>query len=159
MMDLLSFFTWLDTSWLAELSKANGGVFAVVQMIHLLALTVLGGTVLVQDLRLFGLVLQNVELRAIVGYTSKWFDAALVTSVVSGIFMSSAVAMKLFYNEMFWAKMTALLVGAIFVHVIERPLLRQTGDDLRVITCRLLGASSLMIWFTVAAAGRWIGFS
>lgn len=159
MMDLLSFFTWLDTSWLAELSKANGGVFAVVQMIHLLALTVLGGMVLVQDLRLFGLILQNVELRAMVSYTRRWFDAALATSVVSGVFMSSAVAMKLLYNEMFWAKMTALLVGAIFVYTIERPLLRQTGDDLRTVTCRLLGASSLMIWFTVAASGRWIGFS
>ena len=159
MMDLLSFFTWLDTSWLAELSKANGGVFAVVQMIHLLALTVLGGMVLVQDLRLFGLILQNVELRILVSYTRRWFDAALATSVVSGVFMSSAVAMKLLYNEMFWAKMTALLVGAIFVYVIERPLLRHMGDDLRALTRRLLGASSLMIWFTVAASGRWIGFS
>lgn len=159
MMDLLPFFNWLDTSWLAELSKANGGVFAVVQMFHLLALTVLGGMVLVQDLRLFGLILQNVELRDMLGYTRRWFDIALATSVVSGVFMSSAVAMKLFYNEMFWAKMTALLIGAIFVYTIERPLLRQMGDELRVVTCRLLGASSLMIWFTVAAAGRWIGFS
>lgn len=159
MMDLLPFFNWLDTSWLAELSKANGGVFAVVQMFHLLALTVLGGMVLVQDLRLFGLILQNVELRDMLSYTRRWFDIALATSVVSGAFMSSAVAMKLFYNEMFWAKMTALLVGAIFVYTIERPLLRQMGDELRVVTCRLLGASSLMIWFTVAAAGRWIGFS
>jgi len=79
--------------------------------------------------------------------------------VMSGVFMSSAVAMKLYYNEMFWAKMTALLAGAIFVYAIERPLLRLSGDDLRPATCRLLGASSLMIWFTVAAAGRWIGFS
>jgi hypothetical protein len=159
MMDLLPFFNWLDTSWLADLAKSNGGVFAVVQMVHLLALSLLGGMVLVQDLRLFGLVLQNVELREMLRYTEKWFDIALATSVVSGIFMSSAVAMKLFYNEMFWAKMTALLVGAILVYTIERPLLRRMGDDLRVVTCRLLGASSLMIWFTVAAAGRWIGFS
>ena len=159
MMDILSFFNWLDTSWLADLSKSNGGVFAVVQMFHLLALTVLGGMVLVQDLRLFNLILQNVELRDLLRYTRRWFDIALVTSVASGIFMSSAVAMKLYYNEMFWTKMTALLVGAIFVYTIERPLLRQMGDDLRAMTCRLLAASSLMIWFTVAASGRWIGFS
>jgi len=158
-MDLLPLFDWLDTSWLADLAKANGGVFAVVQMFHLLALVVLGGMVLVLDLRLVGAVFPEVPLREMLGYTRKWFDGALVASLVSGVFMSSAVAMKLYYNEMFWAKMTGLLVGALFVYIVERPLLRQSGDDLRPATRRLLGASSMVIWFTVAASGRWIGFS
>ena len=50
-MSALPFFEWLDTSLLADISKAYGGVFAVVQMFHLLALSLLGGTVLVGDLR------------------------------------------------------------------------------------------------------------
>ncbi len=158
-MDLLPLFEWLDTSWLADLSKANGAVFAVVQMFHLLALVVLGGMVLILDLRLVGAMFPEIPLRTMLGYTRKWFDGALVASALSGVFMSSAVAMKLYYNEMFWAKMTALLAGALFVYAIQRPLLRQSGDDLRPLTCRLLGASSLVVWFTVAASGRWIGFS
>ena len=42
-MDLYPFFDWLDTSMLADISKAYGGVFAVVQMFHLLGMSMLGG--------------------------------------------------------------------------------------------------------------------
>ena len=40
-MDLYPFFDWLDTSLLADISKAYGGVFAVVQMFHLLGICLL----------------------------------------------------------------------------------------------------------------------
>ena len=42
-MDLLFLFEWLDSSMLASVSKAYGGVFAVVQMIHLCAMALMGG--------------------------------------------------------------------------------------------------------------------
>ena len=45
-MEILSFFEWLDTSFLATISKAYGGTFAVIQMFHLLGLAVMGGMVL-----------------------------------------------------------------------------------------------------------------
>ena len=62
-MDLLFIFEWLDTSFLADMSKAYGGVFAVVQMVHLVSLALLGGAVLITDLRLLGLVLRDVLSR------------------------------------------------------------------------------------------------
>lgn len=158
-MDLLPFFQWLDGSWLASLAKANGGVFATVQMVHLVSLAVLGGMVLVLDLRLLGVTLNDIPVERLMYYTHRWFDAALVALVATGVFMSAAVAMKLYYNEMFWAKMSALIVGVVFVYAIERPLLRQGGLVLQTATLRLLALSSLAVWFTVAAAGRWIGFS
>ena len=73
--------------------------------------------------------------------------------------MSSAVAMKLYYNEMFWAKMTSLGLGITFVYVIRRPLLKFKHDTLNPWTIKLVAVTSISIWFTVAAAGRWIGFS
>ena len=48
-MDLLFIFEWLDTSFLADMSKAYGGVFAVVQMVHLVSLALLGGAVLITE--------------------------------------------------------------------------------------------------------------
>ena len=101
-MDLLFIFEWLDTSILADMSKAYGGVFAVVQMVHLVALAMLGGTVLVSDLRLLGVLLSDVSSESVVNNMDRWFSVALVVIAVSGVFMSSAVAIKLYYNEMFW---------------------------------------------------------
>ncbi|MDZ7671073.1 MAG: DUF6644 family protein [Gammaproteobacteria bacterium] len=158
-MDLYPFFQWLDTSLLAQMSKAYGGVFVVVQMFHLLSLALLGGMVLLGDLRLLGVLLRDVPSRLVIEHTQRWFNLALAGSAASGIFMSSAVALKLYYNEMFWAKMTALAVGIVFVYTVRRPLLRCDHDALNPWVLRLVAVTSITIWFTVAASGRWIGFS
>lgn len=158
-MDLLFLFEWLDASLLASMSKAYGGVFAVVQMFHLLAMAVMGGMVLVADLRLLGVVLPNVPSETICDAAHKWFTLGLIVMIISGIFMSSAVALKLYYNEMFWAKMIGLFVGIVFVYTIRRPLLRFAHNTINPWALKLTAISSLIIWFIVAASGRWIGFS
>tara|TARA_Y100001933_G_scaffold264871_1_gene333177 strand:+ start:1134 stop:1610 length:477 start_codon:yes stop_codon:yes gene_type:complete len=158
-VDVYFFFEWLDNSFLATMSKAYGGVFAVVQMFHLLSLALLGGTVLLADLRLLGVMLRDVPSRVVVASTQRWFDVALIGSLLSGIFMSSAVALKLYYNEMFWAKMASFAIGLVFVYGIRRPLLAFDHATLSPWVLRLVAVTSLVIWFTVAASGRWIGFS
>ena len=158
-MDLYPFFDWLDTSMLADISKAYGGVFAVVQMFHLLGMSMLGGMVLVGDLRLLNVLLKDIPSGQVIENTQKWFTVALIVVMTSGIFMSSAVAMKLYYNQMFWAKMTSLALGVTFVYAIRRPLLKFNHDTIDPRTIKLLAVTSISIWFTVAASGRWIGFS
>lgn len=158
-MDLYPFFDWLDTSLLADISKAYGGVFAVVQMLHLLGMSVLGGMVLVGDLRLLNLIMRGTPSEVVIANTHKWFNIGLATMVASGIFMSSAVSLKLYYNEMFWAKMTALAVGVAFVFWVRKPLLQTPHQSIHPGVLKLLAITSMAIWFTVAASGRWIGFS
>ena len=158
-MDLLFLFEWLDTSFLATISKAYGGVFAVVQMFHLAALAVMGGMVLASDLRLLNVLLKDISADVVLENTNRWFDYALTVILVSGVFMSSAVAMKLYYNEMFWAKMTGLFVGIAFVYLIRRPLFREGVGNVSALALKLVASSSIVVWFTVAASGRWIGFS
>ena len=158
-MDLLFLFEWLDASFLATLSKAYGGVFAVVQMFHLLAMALMGGMVLVADLRLLGVLLSDVSSEKVCEHAHKWFTVGLIVMIISGVFMSSAVALKLYYNEMFWAKMIALLIGILFVFFIRRPLLHYAHDTINPWALKLTAVASLIIWFVVAASGRWIGFS
>ncbi len=158
-MDLLFLFEWLDSSFLASMSKAYGGVFAVVQMFHLLALATMGGMVLIADLRLLGILLTDTPSETVCGNSQKWFDISLAVLIVSGTFMASAVALKLYYNEMFWSKMAGLAIGIVFVYAIRRPLLRYDHASLNPWAVRLTAVASLLIWFTVAASGRWIGFS
>lgn len=158
-MDVYPFFEWLDGSLLARMSKAYGGVFVVVQMVHLLALALLGGMVLLADLRLLGVLLRQVPSPVVIANTDRWFDVGLAGAALSGVFMSSAVALKLYGNEMFWAKMTALAAGLVFVYGIRRPLLRFDHGSIPPWILRLTAVASLTLWFTVAASGRWIGFS
>lgn len=158
-METLPFFEWLDTSLLASIAKSNGGVFAVVQMFHLLGMATLGGMVLLGDLRLLGILMRDIPSATVIDNTHRWFGYGLALTLISGIFMASAVAMKLYYNEAFWAKMTGLGIGILFVYCVRRPLLSFEHSSINPWAMRCLAGTSMVLWFTVAASGRWIGFS
>ena len=53
--------------------------------------------------------------------------------------------------------MAALGVALVFTFAVRDRLIRRGG--LTRWSERALGATSLALWVTVAAAGRWVGFS
>jgi hypothetical protein len=159
-MELLPFFEWAETSFLGYIGKTYGGVYATFgQSVHLMALAVLGGSVLIADLRLLNIILRDVPSEVVVDQTHKWFRIALIVILSSGVFMAAAVAQRMYFNDFFWAKMSALLVGIIFVFAIKRPLLKGKHDEISPIVIKLVAVASILVWFSVAATGRWIGFS
>ena len=156
---LQPFFEWLENSGLGQAAKSYGGVYAMAQSFHLMSLALLGGSVLVTDLRLLGVVLHDVPSESVADGAHRWFKVALTIVILSGIFMVAGVATKAYYNEFYWAKMIALVVGIVFVFAIKRPLLRTEHAQLRPWLLKLVAVASITVWFTVAACGRWIGFS
>ena len=158
-MDVYFFFDWLDTSWLASISKSYGGLFAIVQFVHLSAMAMLGGMVLTADLRLLNVLLKDVPAKAVLENTQRWISFALLAIILSGIYMMSAVAIKLYYNTFFWSKMAGLVLGLLFVYGIKSPMRKRGLEQFRPWVVQLVAAASLLIWFSVAASGRWIGFS
>ncbi len=158
-MELLPFFEWAETSLLGTIGKTWGGVYAIGQSIHLLALALLGGTVLVTDLRLLGVIMRDVPSEVVAEGAHKWFKVALAMIVATGIFMAAAVAVRMYHNDFFLAKMLALLTGIIFVFAIKRPLLSRPHVEIQPWVLKSVALASLIIWFSVAATGRWIGFS
>jgi hypothetical protein len=156
---LLPLFEWMETTWFGVIGKTWGAAFAVVEAFHLLAMAVLGGAVLVSDARLLGLVFSDQPARQVFDACHRLFVAALVLVVFTGVFMACGVALKIYYLPVYWYKMLALGVGIAFVFLIRRPLLRREYDSIRPSVRRAVAVASIMIWFTVAATGRWIGFS
>jgi len=47
----------------------------------------------------------------------------------------------------------------IFVFFVKIPLLKKEITDIHPVIVKMVAISSLLVWFTVAAAGRWIGFA
>lgn len=158
-MELLPFFEWAEASMLGTVGKTYGGVYAIGQSIHLFSLALLGGAVLVTDLRLLGLILRDVPSEVVAENAHRWFKVALVGILATGIFMAAAVAIRMYNNDFFWAKMIALATGIIFVFALKRPLLRGRHDEIAPWVLKSMALASIAIWFSVAATGRWIGFS
>jgi hypothetical protein len=156
---LLPLFEWMETTPFAALGKTWGAVFAVVQAVHLLSMAALGGAVLVADARLLGLLFTELPARQVQEQCHHVFVPALSLAVATGVFMACSVALKIYYLPVFWYKMLALAAGVAFVFGVRRPLLRGDIESLQPGVLRLLAIASLMLWFSVAATGRWIGFS
>lgn len=158
-MDFLFFFEWAETSLLGVIGKTYGGVYAIGQSLHLMSLALLGGAVIVTDLRLMNVLLRDVPSEVVAENAHRWFKVALVIILATGIFMAAAVATRMYYNSFYWAKMSALLVGIIFVFAVKRPLLKRPHSSIHPIVLKTMAMASIVIWFSVAATGRWIGFS
>lgn len=158
-MELLAFFEWLDTSLLGRAASAYGGVYAMAQTLHLFSMALLGGAVLATDLRLLNVIFRDQPIKAVAESAHKWFKVGLALILLSGIFMVAGVAIKVYYNAFFWAKMISLATGIAFVFAIKRPLLGDNPDQGNPWVLKSVAVASILVWFTVAATGRWIGFS
>jgi len=156
---LYEFFLWLETTPFGVIGKTWGAAFAVVEAIHLLAMALLGGAVIVGDARLLGWLFIDVPAREILDKAHKIFVAGLTVVLITGVFMACGVAGKIYWLPVFWYKMLALATGIFFVFFIRRPLLRHPLEEIHPGVTKLIAISSLLLWFTVAATGRWIGFA
>ena len=156
---LLPLFTWMETTSFGVIGKHWGALFAVVEVMHLLAMASLGGSILIGDGRLLNLLLRDVPVQKILSETDRVFTISLLMAVASGIFMACGVATKIYYLPVYWFKMLALSGGELFTFTIRRPLLANKPENLNPWVVRIVAIASLMCWFTVAATGRWIGFS
>ncbi len=156
---LLPFFQWCENFWLGQFIVNSNWLFPVIESVHLLALSVLGGAILVVDMRLLGLGLKNRAVTEIAREARPWLIGALVMMIATGVPLFLSEPIKLYYSQAFWNKMTALALGLVFTFTIRA---RVTETESVRNTARrqvMVGALSLALWFTVAASGRWIGFS
>ena len=156
---LLPIFEWMETTLFGRIEKSWGATFAVAESFHLLAMALLGGAVLVSDARLLNLVFTDVPCAQVQDQAHRLFSWCLVIMLITGVFMACTVAMKIYYMDVFGFKMLALGVGILFVFGIRRPLLKGDIERLNPWVVRSVAVASTMTWFTVAAMGRWIGFS
>ena len=126
---------------------------------HLLAMAVLGGAVLVSNAQLLGLGFRDTDFVELQSQCYRLLGWALFVVIGTGVFMACGVAVKVYYLDVFWYKMLALWVGCLFEYLLKRPLIGDAGAVAEQGVLRLVAVASLMLWFTVAATGRWIGFS
>ena len=85
-------------------------------------------------------------------------NIGLCVLVLSGLALFSSEAVKCYFSFPFWVKMSALATAIVFTFTIHNRAALAADD--RVSSGRtLIALVSLALWFTVAASGRWIGFS
>ena len=158
-MSLLTLFTWFESSWIGEGIRASRWLFPVIESVHLLALAVIGGSVLAVDLSLLGLGLGRRSAAQLWHDTWPWFAGSLAMMLGSGFLLFTSEAVKLYYHGAFWVKMSALLLALVFTAMVQRRTALADPDRMTLLRSRAVALVSLFLWSLVGGAGRWIGFS
>jgi hypothetical protein len=157
-VSFLPFFQWCEASWLGQLIRTSEWLFPVLEAIHLVGLCLLGGALLLVDLRMLGFGLTNQTIPNVHQEAQRWLNGAVATMVTTGSLLFISEAVKCYYNPAFWIKITTLPVAVAFTYTLRAAVARRAISGITA-TTRWAAIGSLAVWFTVAAAGRWIGFS
>jgi hypothetical protein len=158
-MNLLPLFQSIEGSGLGTAIRTSTWAFAVIESLHLLALSVIGGAVLLVDLRLLGFGLKNQKVADVAREASPWFVGSLIVMLVTGVGLFISEATKCYYSTPFSVKMACLALSIVFAFTVRRKVTLAEEGRVRPLYYKLVALVSLALWFGVGAGGRWIGFS
>ena len=157
-MSLLDFCQWVQFSPPLVAMRGSPWLFPVIASIHLMGLAMIGGAVLVVDLRLLGFGLRRQPVAQLARDAERWLFGSLLVMVSTGILLFMCFATKYYYLTFFWVKMTALFVLLVFTFSIRRRVAMADETRMNPVWNKLVALVSLSLWTTVAVGGRWIGF-
>ena len=157
-MSLLEFCRWLQYSAPLHSLRESPIFFPIVATIHLMGLALIGGSVLMVDLRLLGWGVQGQPASRVTDDAERWLRIGLVVMVSTGILLFMCFATKYYYLTFFWVKMAALVAVVVFTRSVHRRVALANEADVSPSRRRLVALVSLFLWTTVAIGGRYIGF-
>ena len=154
---LLPFFEWLEARPISEAIRGSVWFYAVDQSVHLVALGLFAGAVLVVDLRLLGRGLTQQPVAHVAGDAQPWLIASFVGLLVTGIPQVMSNAMKEYYSPYFWFKMEVMLLAIIFTLTLRRKVALADEGRVGPFRAKLVGFISIGLWTAVAVPARLIG--
>lgn len=157
-MSLLDFCQWVQFSSPLAAMRGSPWLFPVIAVVHLMGLALIGGAVLVVDLRFLGFGLSRQPVAQLARDAERWLLLSLLVMVPTGVLLFMCFATKYYYLTFFWVKMTSLFLVLVFTFSVRRRVAMADETRMNPVWSKLVALVSLSLWTTVAIGGRWIGF-
>ncbi len=153
-MSLLPLFRWLAGSALGlAMSRSTYG-FAIVEMVHLLGLALLGGSVLIIDLCALGWLRLRQPPVQVARELLPLVVGSLTVLVTSGILLVANGPLRYYDNAAFRVKMLLLVAASLYYFTLHwRAVSGARTPALR----KAAALVALALWVGVGLAGRAIG--
>jgi len=137
-------------------------LFPIVETFHVMALTIVMGSIAMVDLRLLNVASRNSPVSRLSEEVLPWTWTAWCAAAVFGSLMFISKADVYAGNRQFQLKFLCMLLAAINMLVFQFGAYRRVARwDLgeTPITAKLAGGISLALWIGVVFFGRWTGFT
>jgi hypothetical protein len=159
---LLSFAQWVQATDLFTAIRISWYVYPSIMTLHLTAISLFGGMILMTNLRLLGVALRKWPVSDMIDQLRTPKRVGFVLVAVCGILLAGSKAEEYYYNYFFWIKMSLLVLIAIHGLVFRGSVYQRAADFDRLKRMpgrvKLTAGLSLLLWTSVACAGRGIGY-
>ncbi len=162
-MFLIAFLESLaESPWSIGLHESRYA-YPLIESVHVWALFLFVGLVVVFDLRLVGWIMPRVGVREVYRRLIPWTIAGFVIMVISGAMLFSAIPLRSYQNIFFRVKMIFLVLAGLNVWVFHSGIYRRVATwSLEAVpprSARIAGALSLVLWVGIIFSGRMIAYN
>jgi hypothetical protein len=150
------YFDWAGNTWLGTTVRDTVWAFPLIETFHLLALAILLGTVLIVNLRVFGIGKRFLPASQLARQFEAWMLASIGVLIATGIPMAFSEPMKCFESYSFPIKMGLIVLGIVSQFTIQRRWIMKGDAD--PAKARIAAVISIFVWTAVGAAGKGIPY-
>jgi hypothetical protein len=150
-----------DLSFPTQIRESDW-LFPTIETVHVFALVLVVGSIMSVDLRLLGFANKERPFSQVASEMLPWTWVAFGVAALAGMLMFSSKALTYYGNIPFRLKMICLLLAGInmaLFHWLGTRRLEAWDHGRPPLAAKLAGGASLLLWTTIVAAGRWIGFT
>jgi hypothetical protein len=161
-MDITPWLKSLEDSGVATAIRGSSYLFPSLEAVHVIALSVVLGTITVVDLRLLGFASKSRSAERVSMEVLKWTWGGFALAVLSGFVMFMTNARVYAHNTAFLIKLVLLALAGLNMLVFHLTAARTMDRWDRQAAPPIGKASailSLALWIAVVFAGRVIGFT
>jgi hypothetical protein len=152
------FFKWADQTWLHDFVSDSTWMFPAIEGVHIVALALLFGAVIVLNLRLLGIMQRQRPAADLGRELGPWIFCSLVIILTTGVMLFFSEATRSFHSGPFRLKMV-LLVSAIFFHyVVSKRIVNREDSRPHPLLDKTAAVFAILLWVSIGFAGRAIGF-
>lgn len=154
---MLEAFRWVEHTRLSIAIRGSTWGFAIIEMVHLLALALLGGAILVLGLRMLGVVLARQPLPHIARGVAPLLLIGLLAIVGSGALLVADGPLRYYANAAFRVKLLLLTMALVCGVPVYRAARHAPPTVVPTRGLKWAAGVSLALWLAIGLAGRAIG--
>ncbi len=157
------FLQFVQDTAIATAIREGESLFPWIECVHVLALTLVIGSIAIVDLRLIGMASrERTVLQTTASVLPVTWTAFLFAALTGGLLFASNATT---YAHNFYFQVKMALIALAGLNMATYHLFLNRGADswqtaaLTPLRARVIGGLSLCLWIAVVAFGRWIGFT
>ncbi|SRR5712691_1374517 len=155
---ILPFFRWCDGTLLSTTIRGSTYIFAVVETIHIIAVALMLGSIATVNLRLLGLGMRRQPVPRLAQDLSPFMWGGFWVTVLTGVPLFMAEALKCFGNAVFLPKMAVFFVAIVLSLTLHRKMTESDEAHTSPWLRKPVAVVSMLLWLAVAVGGRSIAF-